>query len=193
MIEQARVTLIEDFTRTALQISCGQHADLVGGASSLEQCWEIVDAKSGACFALACRSGATLAGVDPEIIGYYSQFGHHLGVAIQIIDDLQGIGESNGAHSDLVVGKRTLPVWYTLSVTSPESQARLLHCLHAAPHDPMAEALARNLIEESGAALYLSIEARSHGIQALACLNMANPQVAPRDQLVRLLTKVCPI
>lgn len=191
--DRVRIAIIEDFARTALQSGCGQHIDLVGSASSLDQCWKMVEAKSGACFALACRAGAMLARAPVETIEGYSQFGQHLGVVIQIANDLRGIRATNGERNDLTAGKRSLPVWYTLSVVSPETRARLLYYLQAAPHDPAAQALAQNLIEESGAALYFDVEIRRHYLQALTCLRQVDPQVGPSKQLAYLLNDCCPL
>lgn len=191
--DQIRLAVIEDFARTALEIGCGQHADLVGSASSLAQCWKVVEAKSGACFALACRAGAMLAGAPAATIEAYSQFGQHLGVIIQITNDLQGVQTTDGKRNDLMAGRRSLPVWYTLSVLSPEKQITLLSYLQAARHDPTAKDLAQNVIEKSGAALYLDIETRRHCLQALTHIRQIEPPPEPGKQLTDLLNNCCPL
>jgi geranylgeranyl diphosphate synthase type I len=188
--DQVLVGMTQDFACTILRMCGGQHADLVETPGSLENCWKIAEAKSGACFALACRAGARLAGAQDEVVEHYSQFGHHLGMMLQVCDDLEGIWSPAGGRSDLMAGKRTLPVVYALSVAPPTLQGQLLQCLQAAPRNSDAEAMARNLIEQTGAALYLGVEARCHYKQAQAALYAANPRESPRDQLVALLSKV---
>ena len=188
--DQARLTIVEDFARVGLYVCGGQHADLVEPPHSLEACWKIVQAKSGACFALACRAGARLAHVADSVTEHYSEFGHHLGMAIQICDDVKGIWSPTGKRSDLAFGRRTLPVSYALSVAPPELQERLLQCLQSASHDTEAEPLARHLIEETGAVVYLAVEARRHWAQAQASLWAADPLAAPRDQLIAWFSEI---
>jgi len=42
------------------------------------------------------------------VIELYGQFGYHLGIVIQICDDLTGTWSPGGRRSDLAAGKRTL-------------------------------------------------------------------------------------
>ncbi len=191
--DRVRLAIVEDFARTALQMGCGQHLDLLGSTSSLDQCWKMVESKSGDCFALACRTGAMLAGAQVETVESYSQFGQHLGVILQIADDLHGIRATKDERGDLATGKRSLPIWYALSVAPLELREHLLHCLQTASHDPTAEARALELIQTSGAALYLDIETRRHCLQALTCLHQVEPLAGPGQQLARLLNDYCPL
>jgi geranylgeranyl diphosphate synthase type I len=190
--DRALLVVIEDFVSTPLRMCSGQHADLAMTALSLERGWKIAGAKSGAFFALACRAGACLANVEDRVVEYYSQFGYHLGMLVQICDDLQGMRLNAESCSDLAAGKRTLPMLYALSVTPPPIRERLWQALQAAPHDPAAEAVARQLIEEAGALLYLTVEASRHSKQAEAALYAAVPLQSPRDQLMALLNALMP-
>ncbi|HET7089540.1 MAG TPA: polyprenyl synthetase family protein [Anaerolineae bacterium] len=191
-VERTQAALIDDFTATAFRMCAGQHADLCAATDSLELGWKIAEAKSGACFALACRAGARLAGAPDEVVECYSQFGNHLGVLLQICDDLHGLWAPAGARSDLAMGKRTLPVVYALSVLPAEERETLLKDLDGAPQGPAAETRARKIIEQSGAAVYLAVEARRRSTQALACLDAARPSMAPRAWLSTFLTALLP-
>lgn len=187
--DQMRLAVVQDFAHAGLQVCAGQHADLVETSPSLDACWEIVQAKSGACFALACRAGARLAQATAPVIEHYADFGHHLGMAIQIYNDVKGLSPA-GRPSDLASGRRTLPVAYALSVAPPELQERLLRCLQSAPHDREMESRSRRLIEETGAVIYLAVEVRRHWALAKSSLQAADPLAAPRDQLVAWFSEI---
>lgn len=190
--DQTVLQVIDEFTEVVLKMCGSQHADLVEVNPSLERCWKIGEAKSGAWFALGCRTGAILADTTDELIECYSQFGYHLGMLVQISDDLRGIWALDGKRSDLAARKWTLPVAYTWEVTPPATRERLLGWLAKAPRDPAAEAGARGLIEECGAPLYLTVEAERHHRRAEATLRAATPVESVRDQLTDLLNRIKP-
>jgi geranylgeranyl pyrophosphate synthase len=184
----------DDFFRTLLQMTAGQHADLTLAEPTLEQCWQIAERKSGIFFALACRSGARLHTVDPPLVETFSEFGLRLGLLIQIGDDLEGLRMKEGAPSDLVAWPRwTLPAAYAMAVTSPVERERLRSALQAAPADPDAEAEARRLIVAAGAILYLVAEVQRHQRRAQAALLRAASSSSARDDLMALLRRYTPM
>jgi geranylgeranyl diphosphate synthase type I len=175
-------------------MTAGQHNDLTLQEPSLEQCWQIAAAKSGAWFALACRSGARLATADTIRLERFREFGHHLGVLIQIRDDIDGLWSKDGSRSDLVNWPRwTLPVAYAMTVVGVAERDRLRHSLQAAPTDPDAEAMARHMIIEAGAVLYLAAEAHCHQRYAQKALLQASPPSAACDDLLALLSTFIPV
>jgi octaprenyl-diphosphate synthase len=75
----------------------------------------IVELKTAELFRVSCFFGARLAGSEPGYVEAASRFGHHLGTAYQIYDDLVDffgdetrIGKTLG--TDLTSGKLTLPL-----------------------------------------------------------------------------------
>jgi geranylgeranyl pyrophosphate synthase len=75
----------------------------------------IVDEKTGALFVSSCEIGALLAGLSEDAIARLSTFGHELGRAFQIIDDIfdyagdpESIGKPVG--TDFRLGFATLPL-----------------------------------------------------------------------------------
>lgn len=82
---------------------------------SLVQYRRIIDLKTAELFRASCHLGARLAGHDEGFVRAADRFGHHLGIAYQIYDDLvdfageeQRIGKTLG--TDLATGKFTLPL-----------------------------------------------------------------------------------
>lgn len=186
------LAVIEDFTAVALEMCGSQHADLTLAAPSLEQCWKIVGAKAGAWFSLACRAGAMLADATDELAACYGRYGYHLGLLVQISDDLDGLWSRPGRRSDLAAGKQTLPVAYSLSVAPAGTKEQLIRALELAARDARAEAEARALMGRMGASLYLAVEAQRHLQEAQMALCLAHPTELANDQLLDLLQRVVP-
>ncbi len=88
---QAVQRLIQDFQQTVLRMASGQHLDLTDRRPSLRSAWAIAEAKSGAFFGLACRSGARLADAPQPVTDLYGEYGLNLGLIVQIGDDLEDI------------------------------------------------------------------------------------------------------
>jgi competence protein ComQ len=136
--EKLTLTICEDFNSTSLRICLGQHADLTEENPSIERYFQIVASKSGEPFALACRAGAPLGTRNPERVAHYSEFGYNLGVIIQIMDDFEGIWNIR-CRSDLVIGKRALPIIYAISVAPMSMRERIERLLVEATYDKDAE------------------------------------------------------
>jgi geranylgeranyl diphosphate synthase type I len=177
------------FNQTILTMCSAQHDDLTLHQPTLEQCRQIADAKSGAFFALACRVGAQLAGADQQAIERFAEFGRHLGMIIQIGDDISGLWSTEADNSDFHAGERwTLPIAYAMQMCSDADRALLQHYIQRAPIDSTAEQLARALIIETGAVLYLVREARRHYQRAEAILREVGIVPAARETLQTMLS-----
>jgi heptaprenyl diphosphate synthase len=77
----------------------------------------VLEDKTGALIAAACRLGALLSGAGGEAVEALTEYGERLGVAFQLGDDLLDItGGTSGKEpgADLRQGVRTLPVLYLL-------------------------------------------------------------------------------
>ncbi|HEX6289024.1 MAG TPA: polyprenyl synthetase family protein [Herpetosiphonaceae bacterium] len=190
---QTARTIRSDFNQTILTMCAGQHHDLTMRQPTLDECWQIAEAKSGHFFALASRSGARLATDDQQVIESFGQFGFHLGVLIQIGDDLSGLWSTSESLSDLRDPDRwTLPVAYAMSTASPEDRKMLAASLQAAASDPVAEAQARGLIIKTGAVLYLMAEAQRHYQHARTILLQLASTTLACDALLSLLQSYLP-
>lgn len=86
----------------------------------LEDYWPMVAGKTAALLAGCARLGALAGGADERRQAAFYRFGHALGLAFQALDDALGIwGDAallgKSTHSDLINGKKTLPVVYALA------------------------------------------------------------------------------
>lgn len=116
---------------TCVQLTKGQFLDMAyESAESLpvDAYWPMVGGKTASLLACSAAIGATITGADQQIVNALKEFAWNLGLAFQAQDDWLGIwGDSaltgKSAESDLVTGKKSLPILYGLN-TSPEFQKR---------------------------------------------------------------------
>lgn len=171
--------------------SCHTELDLTAATTApLQQAEAVAAAKTGELIALACLLGALCARADEERAEHYRAYGHHLGAAFQITDDLLGIwGDpqrtGKPASSDLRHRRVTLPVAAALSDGRPAAQE-----LAALYHQPLHEddlPTAAALVEAAGGRTWAEQRARHHTEQALARLRDANAAPHPAAELAALL------
>jgi geranylgeranyl pyrophosphate synthase len=109
----------------------GQQSDLAGeGLSlSLAEREAIHSGKTGALIVGSVKLGAVAAGADPDQLGAFERYGHDIGLAFQIMDDVLDVtsttatlGKTSGR--DAVLGKSTYPG--LLGVEDARRRARTL-------------------------------------------------------------------
>jgi geranylgeranyl pyrophosphate synthase len=189
------VKISTDFFNTILVMTSGQHQDLVIDMMTLDQWWQVAEAKAGAFFSLACRSGAQLAVDDPQVIIGYSDFGLQLGVMLQIHDDfedLRDIVASEHISASLNL-KRSLAAAYALTVLPDAEKTRLSMWIESSPYEPE---IIRNIIEimdDCGAGLYMATKLKHHNDLASKSLGAVNPRSPAREKLFELLSQLNPI
>ncbi len=107
---------------TCIRLTGGQYLDLSYEkirTLPLEAYWPMIGGKTAALLACCAELGALASGVDLVHRRAFRDFGYQLGLAFQVQDDWLGIwGDSTrtgkSVESDLVSGKKTLPVVYSL-------------------------------------------------------------------------------
>lgn len=189
----AAAGIIEDFSRSLMHMSGGQYRDLTQPQPTLEQYWEVISAKSGMFFALACRCGARLATDDPQLLAAYGSFGQQIGTLVQIRDDLQDLLPPQDA--ELLAWRRkmshSLATVFALEVLPHEQRDRLLEYLAVVPFDLQAVENALGLIDQSGAGLYFLVEMERHRTLGLAALERTSGRPPAIETLVNFLDDLC--
>jgi geranylgeranyl diphosphate synthase type I len=117
----------------------------------MESYWPMIGGKTSALLACCCELGALAGGADEHHRSAFSAFGYSLGLAFQVLDDWLGIwGDTQitgkSAESDLVSGKKTLPVLYGISRDGPFAR----RWAQGGIHPEEVSGLAR-MLEEEGA------------------------------------------
>jgi geranylgeranyl pyrophosphate synthase len=181
--------IVAEMYNSFLVMSSGQYRELITPQPSLEQFWENIAAKSGRFFATACRAAARIVTQERQRLDDFERYGHHLGMLIQIRDDLDDIQppSDRAAYGQRREIARSLPVVYAQSVLPPADGEHLRECLGLASQDELAAGEVIRLLDKSNAALYLVTEMERHRQIALeAILRAAEPSPA-RDALENYL------
>lgn len=157
-----------EFIGEALRLAGGQDRDLRGGPATIPECWRTMVEKNARAFALACAAGAMSGSTDPQLVDCCRRFGVHLGLALQLFDDFEGLWGTEEA-GDLGLGKTTLPVVYGLTVEHPgRAELELL-----AQEGRLAERveLVRALLDAAGArefVIWTALNERNLAAEAIA-------------------------
>lgn len=178
---------------TCLRLTQGQYLDIAyeaRGDLTLEAYRLMVDGKTAALLGACTELGALVAGVSDDIRHAYRRFGASLGLAFQALDDILGIwGDSSltgkSAESDLITGKKSLPVLYGLQQNGPFSQRWNQGPVRASEVHAVADQL-----EAEGALAYTQEVAANLTNQALQALDEAGPQGQAGEALKSLAYKL---
>jgi geranylgeranyl diphosphate synthase, type I len=140
------------------RLIAGQLADLAFETRrdvTLSECLQMAADKTAALLSCAASIGAVLANGPTDLALRLAQFGEHLGLAYQLIDDVLGIWgspETTGKPvlSDLRAKKKSLPV--VAALTSPTAAGDRLAALYltdAQLTEPLLEEAA-DLVQQAG-------------------------------------------
>lgn len=146
---------------------------------TLPECLAMAAGKTGALMRCASSVGAVATGADAATVARLAEFGDHLGLAFQLVDDLLGIWGSPSvtgkpALADLRSRKKSVPVVAALD-SGTEAGARLAE-LYFAPDQPdqvddeAALIAMADLVERAGAREWTETEADRHIRRAEECL-----------------------
>lgn len=167
------VSAAEILHNTCLDLTRGQFLDMsFEGRNdlSVEDYWSMISGKTAALLSACCHIGSLLGGADEAGRDAYRSFGHYLGLAFQVQDDILGIwGDEavtgKSAASDLVEGKNSLPVLAGLS-----ANRKFAERWRRGPIRPEeVEELAKLLAAEGG---YETAHEASRQMTDLALLNL---------------------
>lgn len=166
----------EILNKTCIKLTGGQHLDLAYENQNevlLEAYWPMVSGKTAALIDCCAVLGGVAGQVGEERLNAFSEFGRNLGLAFQVLDDWLGIwgdavliGKSN--ESDLVSGKKSLPVLYGLA-----KQGKFYDRWAKGPATPAEVNELAALLNEEGAQQYTREVADMLTSRALKALSAA--------------------
>lgn len=158
---------------------------------SIEQdYWPMISGKTSALLAACTQVGAILGGADEPTEDAYRSYGNFLGLAFQVQDDYLGIwGDSaltgKSVESDLVTGKKSLPVLFGLAKKGLFAKRWLEGPIRADEVPHLAEQLAAE-----GAKLFTQETSDQMTDLALNSLRVADPQGEAGEALFELTGKL---
>lgn len=174
-----------------LEMCSGQHLDIHRERPSLEEYWEIAQAKSGIFFSLACWGGARLASERESVLQGFHRFGLHTGLIVQIMDDLDELNHLEDPQKARSF-PRSLPAVYVRAVCEPPIREKFESLTRSAHHIQAAREEIYEIIEANGGVLYLLTEIEKHRKLALQGLELAEARQPARDSLSALLEQFSP-
>ncbi len=98
---------------------------------SEEAYFSAIEGKTGSLMATACRVGGMVCDVPDDTLDALTQYGHHLGMCFQIVDDVLDVTQTEAelgkpTGNDVHEGVYTLPVIYALSAQTTRELRELL-------------------------------------------------------------------
>ncbi|MBI2814849.1 MAG: polyprenyl synthetase family protein [Opitutae bacterium] len=158
---------------------------------SLAEYRRMIDLKTAELFRVSCFLGARLSGHAPAFAAAADRFGHHLGIAYQIYDDLvdfvgeeQRIGKTLG--TDLATGKLTLPLMLLLERVSADERSAIVAALRGGR--PLGLPASKQRMKELGIASGV-VRAIEEELVAAVSVLASFGQLAPVP-LMRLLSEM---
>lgn len=133
----------------------------------------VIELKTARLFEAACRVGALAAGAAPGQVQAMGRYGHHLGMAFQLVDDVldyvADVAESGKqVGTDLAEGKPTLPLIHARDHDDADGAERIRKAIQEGGTPALAEVL--KSIERTGALTYTFALADRKGREAAAAI-----------------------
>jgi len=186
-VEDGITVRVMEAVNSFLTTACaGQHLDLSlpSETACLEETYlKVIGMKSASQVECACHIGALLATADQGLTDEFSAFGHNLGMAAHITNDIQGVTRG----SDIQTHKMTLPVIYALAQIDGQARNQLGLAFGKPSETVPDPAQIRDLLFRTGAVHYTTVKMEHYRQQALNNLSEAEKAGASVERLKQLL------
>ena len=178
---------------TSLDLTRGQFLDMSYEKRldlRVEDYWPMIAGKTAALLSACCHIGSILGGADQGRQDAFRSFGHALGIAFQVQDDILGIwGDETitgkSAASDLLEGKKSLPVLHGLS-----KGGKFAKRWTKGPIQPDEVEEIAQLLATEGSYEYTHGISRQMTTMALNSLREADPQGEAGEALMELANQL---
>lgn len=181
MVEIGEMRVMEILSHATNIIAEGevqQLSNLKNPDLSEQSYMEVIRRKTAMLFEAASHSGAVLAGADRDSEQALRNYGVHLGLAFQLIDDVLDYGGETASlgknvGDDLAEGKVTLPLIYAMDQGSQSQTDLIKQAVRQGGLDRLSEIIAT--VESTGALEYTKEKARQEKEKAIICLERISP------------------
>lgn len=173
------VRILDTINSYHITTCAGQHLDISCHQASIseEEYLRIAALKSASHVECGCCAGAILAGADASLVSAFCRFGHNLGMAAQMANDIQGIISG----TDIARGQVTLPVTYALEHADGDAVTELEVAFHLQSGPFTDPNQVRYLLFNCGAMHYAAVKMetfKQQAADALAEAEIAGASVA---------------
>jgi octaprenyl-diphosphate synthase len=127
----------------------------LGKLIALDEYFDLIFRKTACLFSVCMRLGAILAEATPEHEAALGKYGHDLGMAFQIVDDVLDLTASEDVlgkpvASDLREGKVTMAVIHALERCTPEERGKIETVLHHGAFNGVSHAEILEILQRYG-------------------------------------------
>jgi octaprenyl-diphosphate synthase len=170
--------ILSEATNTIAEGEVQQLANVRNPDLSEQSYLQVISRKTAMLFQAASHSGAVLAGADGATETALKDYGLHLGLAFQLIDDLldyegntQDLGKNLG--DDLAEGKVTLPLIVAMRNGDKDQSGFIRQAIMSGGVDNLHAVL--NTVKDTGGLSYTESCATRERTEALDCINGVQP------------------
>jgi octaprenyl-diphosphate synthase len=181
MVRTGNMRVMEILSKTTTAIAEGEVLQLLNcnnPETTEEKYLEVIARKTAILFSTACRLSAVISGESPETEENLAQYGQHLGVAFQLIDDAldykanqEELGKNLG--DDLAEGKPTLPLLYAIKNGSKSEAEVIINAIKNGNRDAFNEVYA--IVQRTRAIDYTEQRADEEALKAINSLHVLAP------------------
>lgn len=191
MVSVRSFRVMEILSRTTTAIAEGEVLQLLNcnnPATTEQKYLEVISRKTAILFSAAAQLSAVLAGAADGVEGALRDYGMHLGIAFQLIDDAldyranpEELGKNLG--DDLADGKPTLPLIFAIEHGTEEQSAVLRQAIESGNRDVFREVY--EIVETTDAIAYTFSRAKEEANKAVDALAPL-PASEYKDALAKL-------
>jgi octaprenyl-diphosphate synthase len=178
MVRTNIMRVMEILSKTTTAIAEGEVLQLLNcnnPETTEEKYLEVISRKTAILFSAATRLAAVVSNANVEVEEKLSQYGQHLGIAFQLIDDAldykatkEELGKNLG--DDLAEGKPTLPLIYAIKNSSPSEANVIIDAIKDGNREAFNEVY--TIVKSSKAIEYTEQRANEEAQKAMAALEV---------------------
>ena len=178
------IKIVNNVSLLGKQLSEGELLQLFNTQNtdfSEEKYYHIIRLKAASLFSAATRIGAISSGADDDAVSQMDRLGDIIGLCFQIRDDIfdyydNDTGKPSG--NDMLEGKLTLPVLYTLNSTNDEALLAIAAKVRAGTATADEIATLVRATKEQGGISYANDQMERLSLEAKALIaNFRNPEI----------------
>ncbi|MDD5578629.1 MAG: polyprenyl synthetase family protein [Methylobacter sp.] len=191
MVRTGNMRVMEILSQTTTAIAEGEVLQLLNcnnPETTEDKYLEVIARKTAILFSAATRLSAVIVGASAKIEEGLANYGQHLGIAFQLIDDVldykankEELGKNLG--DDLAEGKPTLPLIYAIQNGSKSEAKIITDAIRNSNRDAFNEVYA--VVQKTKAIEYTEQLAEAEAQKAIKSLNLL-PNSLYKDALISL-------
>lgn len=178
MVELQNLKVMDILSNSTCVIAEGEVLQLVNCKNpdtTEEQYMDVIKGKTAMLFEASTHSAAVLSNSTPAQEEALKNYGHHLGMAFQLVDDVldyEGDADTMGKNvgDDLAEGKPTLPLIHAMRTGTEEQSKLIRQVIRKGGLDDIDAIM--DIVKSCGSLEYTKQIAREHIKIAQECLNL---------------------